>query len=239
MDLKFLIYNGVVLRRSDVRSLEDCNYLNDVIIDFYFAYLFESHQSDDILLLPTSISFLLGNALDWDTFMDTMESLNFHEKKLIFFTVNENSNFSSSGGSHWSLLVYCRKRNLFMHYDSLHMMNNESAFAIYKFVNSYISYDSVKFMECRAPRQRNGYDCGLYVMEIARVIYERYFNFDQFQNENEICGSFNVVQSVNCKHVESNMRLHIMNNESAFTIHESVNSYISYDSTEFIECQAP
>ncbi|XP_022988745.1 NEDD8-specific protease 1-like [Cucurbita maxima] len=206
MDPKFLTYNGVVLRRSDVRSLEDCNYLNDAIIDFYFAYLFESYQSDDILLVPTSISFLLGNAPDWDTFIATVESLNFHEKKLIFFTVNDNSNFSSSGGSHWSLLVYCRKRNLFMHYDSLHMMNNESAFAIYESVNSYISYDSAEFMECRAPRQRNGYDCGLYVMEIARVIYERYFNFDQFQNEDEICGSFNVVQRVNCKHVESNMR---------------------------------
>ena len=61
-------------------------------------------------------------------------------------------------------------------------------------------------MECRAPQQRNGYDCGLYVMEIARVIYECYFNFDQFQNEDEICGSFNVVQSVNGKHVEFNIR---------------------------------
>ena len=71
------------------------------------------------------------------------------------------------------------------------MMNNESAFAIYESINSYISYDSAEFMECRAPRQRNGYDCGLYVMEITRMIY--YFNFHQFQNKDEICRWFNVV----------------------------------------------
>ncbi|XP_022953908.1 NEDD8-specific protease 1-like [Cucurbita moschata] len=210
MAAKFLTYGDVVIQGFDLHSLEGRNYLNDTIIDFYFAYLSATYQSNEILSIPTSVSFLLGNTLDWDIFISTIESLNLHEKKLIFFVVNDNSNVSSSGGSHWSLLVYCRKRNLFMHYDSLSTMNSEPAFTLYESVSGYINYDPAEFMECRAPRQNNGYDCGLYVMETARVIYEHYFNVDQFRSKDEISGPINVMRSVKSKYVESNMRSEMM-----------------------------
>ncbi|XP_038904351.1 NEDD8-specific protease 1-like [Benincasa hispida] len=194
-DPKFLTYKNVVLRRSDLQSLEDQNYLNDTVIDFYFVHLSVYYQYDEILLIPTSVSFLLANAIDLDSFTSTIKSLDLQKKKLIFFTVNNDN-------SHWSLFVYCRKRNLFMHYDSVNQVNCKLAFSIYESLNDYIIHDSAKFMECLAPKQRNWYDCGLYVMEISRVICECYSNVDRFRNEEKdgIC------ESVDCNYVEFDMR---------------------------------
>ncbi|CAH8323429.1 unnamed protein product [Eruca vesicaria subsp. sativa] len=56
-DDKILSYNDVVLRRSDLDILNEPNFLNDRIIEFYLSYLSTLHTSPTISLIPPSIAF--------------------------------------------------------------------------------------------------------------------------------------------------------------------------------------
>ncbi|KAL0369712.1 UNVERIFIED_CONTAM: NEDD8-specific protease 1 [Sesamum angustifolium] len=82
----------------------------------------------------------------------------------------------AEGGSHWSLLAFERNANVFVHHDSSGGINSAHAKRVYRAVISYTASDA-KYVECSStPRQENGYDCGLYVAAIARVICEWYQN---------------------------------------------------------------
>ncbi|KAJ6876533.1 NEDD8-specific protease 1 [Populus alba x Populus x berolinensis] len=190
-----LSYKDVVLRVSDLNILKGPCYLNDQIIDFYFAYLSSSYSADanDILLVPPSTSYWFANCQDQQSLVnDFVEPLKFSSKKLILFTVNDNEDFSAAErGTHWSLLVYDRSQNYFLHFDSLPGMHRYHALKLYKAVKGFMgtasessSKDGAKtlkmkavgsaavpfFKEAKTPQQTNGFDCGLYVMAIAEVI---------------------------------------------------------------------
>lgn len=171
------------LRHSD-------RFLSDTIIEFYFSYISSLYPSDSIRLVSPTISFFLANIQDDDdTISECLDDLNLGEKQLVMFPV-------SDGGSHWSLLVYYKKQNLFFHHDSFHHKNEWDAFQLYQAVkgclklgaSSYVGKivkkkkkkpwpaddDSDRFWEAHTPQQTNGYDCGLYVMAIARAICRWY-----------------------------------------------------------------
>ncbi|KAL5581176.1 hypothetical protein UlMin_013618 [Ulmus minor] len=187
-DEKILSYNDVVLRREDLDILSGPNFLNDRIIEFYFSYLASSNPSDDILLVPPSISFWITNFPDKDSLKDFVEPLNLPDKRLVLFPVNDNNDVSvAAGGSHWSLLVYERKTNLFVHHDSNGGMNKWQARKLYNAV-SYAATDAKYIDFTDSPQQVNGYDCGLYVTAIARVIclwYNEHKNDEQVEDNVE------------------------------------------------------
>lgn len=128
-----LSYGGVVLRRSDLDLLKGPHFLNDCLIEFYFNYLSnnshhqlgdDKHHSslskDDILLVPPTLSFWLANSEDSESLKEFEESNEVLKKQVVIFTVNNNRNVGENdGGTHWSLLVFYRKSNTFVHYDSL------------------------------------------------------------------------------------------------------------------------
>ncbi|XP_031252138.1 NEDD8-specific protease 1-like [Pistacia vera] len=174
-DEKILSYNDVVLRQSDLGILSGPHFLNDRIIEFYFSYLSSCH-SQDILLVPPSIAFWLMNCPDATSLKDFIEPLKLHEKKLVIFPVNDNDDVSiAEGGSHWSLLAYERNANVFVHHDSNHGMNKMRGKQLFKAVVGFIgdstSVSTAKYLECSdSPQQTNGFDCGVYVTAIARVL---------------------------------------------------------------------
>ncbi|KAL1810336.1 hypothetical protein ACET3Z_027326 [Daucus carota] len=174
----------ISFKQSDLDELRNSSrYLSDVFIEFYFTYLSSIHPSDLILFVPPTISFLLSNFNDKKDVADCVRPLEFHTKDLIFFPVN-------NGGYHWSLLVYNRELNVFAHHDSLGGLNNEEAQELYLAVRHCVhkkrSYRfKIEFLNKRrlmedscvpvfhkavSPRQSNGYDCGLYVMVMAKAI---------------------------------------------------------------------
>lgn len=195
-----LSYKDVVLRVSDLNRLKGPYFLNDQIIDFYFAYLSSHYNADanGFLLVPPSTSYWFANCQDRQSLrQDFAEPLRFSTKKLIFFTVNDNEDLSAvESGSHWSLLVYDRTWNGFFHFDSLSGMHRYHALKLYDAVKGFMdgavatesSLPSLTdgtgtknennaaaavipfFKEAKTPRQHNGYDCGLYVMAIAEAI---------------------------------------------------------------------
>uniref|UniRef100_A0A7C8Z2M2 Ubiquitin-like protease family profile domain-containing protein n=1 Tax=Opuntia streptacantha TaxID=393608 RepID=A0A7C8Z2M2_OPUST len=173
-----LSYNDAVLRRSDLDILSGPYFLNDRIIEFYFSYLSSTYRSDDILLVPPSIAFWLQNYPDEESFKAFIEPLSLSTKNMIYFPVNNNEDFTlAEGGSHWSLLVFYREANVFVHHDSFQGSNCSYAKRLYKSVALFVaSPDSeTRYLEQEcSPQQQNGYDCGLFVIAIARVLCSWY-----------------------------------------------------------------
>ncbi|XP_023749061.1 NEDD8-specific protease 1 [Lactuca sativa] len=187
---KILSYNDVILLQSDLTILKNPCFLNDRIIEFYFTHLSSLH-SQQILFLPPSITFWITNCPDTDSLSDFLQPLNLPSKQLIFFPVNNNDDVAvAEGGTHWSLLVFFQTKNLFVHHDSFHGINNHHAKRLYKRVVSYATCDlddtETRYMEyVRTPQQVNGFDCGLYVLAIAKEIC-RWFDGDGNKNEDDL-----------------------------------------------------
>ncbi|KAK9124358.1 hypothetical protein Sjap_013960 [Stephania japonica] len=175
-DEKILSYNDVVLRRSDLDILSGPKFLNDRIIEFYISFLSSGFPSQDILLVPPSISFWMANCPDPESLKDFVEPLKFPERKVVLFSVNNNMDVTmAEGGTHWSLLVYERSANAFVHHDSIAGFNNRHAKRLYKAVVGFMGFSSstsnLQFIEyVDTPQQVNCYDCGLYVIAIAKLI---------------------------------------------------------------------
>ncbi|EEF41760.1 sentrin/sumo-specific protease, senp8, putative [Ricinus communis] len=203
-----------ILTSDDLCLLNGPYYLSDSIIDFYFNYLSSFYSLDDddngILFVPPTVSFWLANCGDDpDTIKDFLEPLNLSSKNLIFFAVNDSERVvhrDGGGGTHWSLLVFCREMNMFVHHDSCHGINYFRAVELYDVVKEHVRRYSKSpdtppeevgcgsdsefpkkkkkkkkkkknrqyIMEGRTPQQTNGYDCGLYVMAIAKAICQWY-----------------------------------------------------------------
>ncbi|XP_021776508.1 NEDD8-specific protease 1-like isoform X1 [Chenopodium quinoa] len=186
-DDMILSYNDVVLRRSDLDILSGPHFLNDRIIEFYFSYLSSCYPSDNILLVPPSISFWLQNCSDEDSYNAFVEPLNLPAKDLVIFPVNNNDDVTKAeAGSHWSLLVYYRTANVFVHHDSCRGLNHACSKKLYTSVAKFmVNLDSdVKYQEGQSsPQQQNGYDCGLFVAAIARTICSWYTSSERVNRE--------------------------------------------------------
>lgn len=187
------------LSKSALDILDSPCFLSDEIIGFYFTYLTSITDSDDVLFIDPSVSDFLANVDDVDVVKASVEPLEFGTKNLIFFPVNDSE--------HWSLLVYDRKLNMFLHHDSKEGSNDMQAKKLFETLkdcvvrsangkenikpkkknnnkrsskpsvtSSKLSAPSVStppsFEECTTPQQTNGYDCGLFVLAIARAICE-------------------------------------------------------------------
>jgi sentrin-specific protease 8 len=212
---KVLIYKDFVLTRMDLDILEGPCYLNDNIIGFYFSYLTSFFNSEDILLIPPSVSYWLANSEDKESARACSEALKLPEKKLVVFAVNDNDDLSGGeSGNHWSVMVYGRNINAFVHHDSMEGVNNLDAMKLYEavkgFMGTAVSSSSkssksrnkkkknkgaatesigapsaeIGFLEFPTPQQSNGYDCGLYVMAIARTICQWYTSKHKAKEDN-------------------------------------------------------
>ncbi|EEF40280.1 NEDD8-specific protease 1-like [Ricinus communis] len=116
-DKEVVRYKDVVLKVSDLDVLRGPCFLNDQIIAFYFSYLYAFYDSctDDVLLVPPSVSFWLANSEeDRENLIDFLEPLKLSTKRLVLFTVNDSTDFGGSeAGTHWSLLFMTGPRIAF------------------------------------------------------------------------------------------------------------------------------
>lgn len=173
-DEKMLSYNDVVLRRSDLDILGGPRYINDRLIEFYFAHLSAASPSAGagaVLLVPPSISFWIANSPDFESLHEILAPLRLRERDLILFTVNNNTDVTlAEGGYHWSLLAYDRRADGFFHHDSIEGLNRWHAEKLYNVAKNFVGNSRACLDERPTPQQRNGYDCGLHVMVAARAI---------------------------------------------------------------------
>ena len=134
-----LSYRDVVLSEEDLRSLNGGEWISDGIIAFWFGHLAEVVYQDnhDILFIPPSVTQALKQGLT-DLFSNTIESLNIGQRKYVLMAVNNNKS-DKAGGSHWSLLVYMVKDDLWLHYDSMEDLNLKEAQTLLSRMQEYIN----------------------------------------------------------------------------------------------------
>lgn len=124
------------LSESDLDILRTPSYLTDQIIWFYFTHLAEITKSDDVLFISPAVSDLLATADNVDVVKGSVEPLEFGTKNLIFFPVNCDE--------HWSLLVYDRKLNEFLHHDSWENANQMQAEKLYDALKDFVVPSKLK-----------------------------------------------------------------------------------------------
>lgn len=143
LNKKVLQYGNVLVTNREIQTLKGPRFLNDVIIEFYFLHIsnvfLQSHESfrDDILLVSPAVSFFLQQG--GDSHKEFAENNQVASKQVVMFTVNNNQDAGANdGGSHWSLLVYYRKSNTFVHYDSLGT-NGSCAKKLFRAVKKHVA----------------------------------------------------------------------------------------------------
>jgi sentrin-specific protease 8 len=178
-----LSHGDVVLIGSDLAILRGPRLINDRIIAFYFAHLSAGLYSEDLLLLPPSIPYLLSILPDPDSVAAVADPLRLASRRLVLLPVNDNPDASvAEGGSHWTLLVLVLDSATspsaprFVHHDSLRDAPNlpiaaRLADVLRPLLQGPGSVSgTVPLVQGHTPRQTNGCDCGVYVMAIVRAI---------------------------------------------------------------------
>ncbi|XP_031844910.1 sentrin-specific protease 8 [Nomia melanderi] len=145
---------------------------DEIVLCYYDCVL---RRSDVALLQGTQCPELtqllkLTEPSQYNIFLDSLNAL---ECKCVFFPLNNCESRESAGGSHWSLLLYCKEEKTCYHFDSCKGCNYAAKFAR-NVLNYMLGNDepNKKFLEPNCPQQDNGYDCGLYVLCLTDIITE-------------------------------------------------------------------
>ncbi|TDG39252.1 hypothetical protein AWZ03_014326 [Drosophila navojoa] len=167
------------LRMSDVQLLHGPHWLNDAILNFYFAYLEEikyKSNSDFLFVTPEMSQCML--------YMDDKELhgllVSQHQvlrKPFLFMAVND-SESRDRGGAHWSLVVASRPDKSFFHFDSYGGGNTSSSMELVNNIKDVLEMQHARFRGMRCLQQSNDYDCGIHVICMADQITDYVNRFD-------------------------------------------------------------
>jgi len=169
-------FQDVTLYPEDLASLQPRCWLRDSAISFAVAHIeskliLPSHSH--VSLLNPSVGFMIS-FLSPEDCLTQMSTYRFPEKELILVPISNNTDPSApEGGSHWALVVYARRENVWTLYDSLGSSGGGGmlapAQALAKRLAPCLGHNaghSVIRGEC--PQQRNGYDCGVKTCQMIR-----------------------------------------------------------------------
>lgn len=157
-----LSYHDALLRKSDVDLLDGPHWLNDQIISFFFEYLSRDVYQDDAtyLFVSPEVTQCLKMVSGAEVEMFLPDA---NEKLVIFFALNDQAQ-NSAGGSHWSLLVWCRTPGVFYHFDSSSPANHHVAETMQEKLKGFLGFPSAALKEAKCLQQSNSYDCGVHVI---------------------------------------------------------------------------
>ncbi|XP_043595064.1 sentrin-specific protease 8-like [Bombus pyrosoma] len=170
-----LSYYDCLLRTSDVELLQGSHWLNDVIIGFYFEYLdevFNKNGKQNFYFISPELTQLL-KMTDPDQYIIFLDPFSISECKCILFPLNNCDRKDKAGGTHWSLLIFCKRDKTCYHFDSAKGYNGSIASKFAENIMSCIldkNEPNKKFVEVDSPQQANGYDCGVYVLCLVDII---------------------------------------------------------------------
>ena len=105
--------NNIVVEKKDLRKLLPNTWLNDTIINYYMQLLKVHYQNlqKDKKVYMFSTFFFSKLCRDYETTLQNLQEANLTEYELIFMPIHQNS--------HWTLLVYDKKRVSIEYFDSL------------------------------------------------------------------------------------------------------------------------
>ncbi|OHT09116.1 hypothetical protein TRFO_22117 [Tritrichomonas foetus] len=128
---------------------------------------------DDLSSNNTSdVPFSTSQSISSLSNLNTIE--HFNNSILLNNSENPNPVFHGFNNLHWSLLIWkphARSSGfMFSHYDSAGNRNKESAKNLAHKISMIYKLRNGRFINCKAPLQRNNYDCGIYVMAIMEYL---------------------------------------------------------------------
>jgi Ulp1 family protease len=159
------------VRVRDLRRLRGQNTLNDELINYSLVCM--ATGMDNVLVLSTYFhtNLLAGRAERWLRKAELLKT-----KDTILVPINVNSN-------HWVLLVVRLEKKQFTYYDSLRGTKDqvqELVFPVAKWIERHSKKHAtatdwpVKIhTDANAARQRNGYDCGVFVIFTSFCVLHR------------------------------------------------------------------
>jgi len=172
------------VRMSDVHLLHGPHWLNDTILNFYFAYLEEVKYKTNLDFL-----FVTPEQSQCMLYMDDkeLESLLVNQMKaihkpFIFMAMNDTQSQSQSqyhgSGARWTLLVASRPDKCFFHFDSYGGSNTSSSEQLMNTIKDVLNMRNARFRNMRCLQQRHDYDCGIHVICMADQLTDYVNRFD-------------------------------------------------------------
>lgn len=151
------------------------------VIGFYFEFLAKEafpSRAPGLLLIPGSAAYLLASlGAESGGAAVVLEPHGFPGRtQLALFAVNNNPDAAvAGGGSHWSLLAWSAGDGIFRHYDSMAGSNAAAAQRVAHAAAAALPGRArARVVEQYGPQQQNAYDCGVYVLALARLLCARY-----------------------------------------------------------------
>jgi sentrin-specific protease 8 len=183
MSNKFLNYKRYDLSHTDAEILQRGGWLTSDILQFAFACLCNNDDgslSHDRFGFLNPLTIMMLTHGDPETQASLVEDCAMISKELIFIPLNDaDATNKSLRGTHWRLLVYCKRSSSFHLYDSnskhsggsdLGTQANGLVQCLSPFLVGTTSNSCHKVQET-CPQQENGYDCGMYVVCVVEHLY--------------------------------------------------------------------
>ena len=165
---------GVPISLADRRSLDYGKRVTCTIISLFMKQAeihYELEKNKILLLQPAMVQFLQLHGRE--DVKEQKKQLNMENYDWIFFPVSDRKNtMDGDGGSHFSLVIFNKKDRRFLHFDPIKGLNKRSALEL---MTNLLDSDSVTndennlyrlpdFEEAFCTKQRNGFDCGPYII---------------------------------------------------------------------------
>jgi sentrin-specific protease 8 len=163
----------VSLSREDIALLVPPRWINDQLITAAFELLRTRTLPGDSgwLAVGASEAMMMAHLDDPAQLRMLFEPLKLQTRRLVLFPVSDHDEPDVAGGTHWSLLAFYRRDGVesFYHFDSLSHINAASAEHLARRVAPLLGTRQTRVVACPTPQQENGYDCGMYTIQIAEI----------------------------------------------------------------------
>ena len=182
-----ITYKSCSIKQSDIDCLSDYQYLNDLIISFYYEILNEKYMSNDIVLLDPAVSMSIIFDQDLDDINNCIfQPLGMKDKKYIFVPINDNTKIEyKTSGSHWTLNIIDVNNNTIYYLDSMSSNISNAKVSVRKFQKLFgKKFNFVYALE--KTYQTNSSDCGMFILgfteTILKYLKEKNFNSNALNN---------------------------------------------------------
>ncbi|KAH8274351.1 hypothetical protein KR044_003734, partial [Drosophila immigrans] len=167
------------LRMSDVQLLHGPHWLNEAIVNFYFAYMEEVKYkaNDDFLFLTPEMSQCMLYMDDKELHSLLVAQYKATRRSFIFIAMN-GVRARDRDGAHFTLLLASRPDKTFYHFDSYGGNNSNGSLELCNNIKDVLEMKQARFRSQRCLQQTNDYDCGIHVICMADQLTDYANRFD-------------------------------------------------------------
>ena len=178
-----------IIYRDSLERLNDKKWLNDELVNLYMKLLNDraervssaTHTRLKYYCFNSFIGQFLFPAYSYPK--NWSKNINLTELDFLLVPFNRSSQVDGTTNNHWGLCVLNCVKKRFEYYDALGLSGNDRLDALKRYVTEDTEYDFSEwknFIPSRMPLQKNGYDCGVFMLKYADYITDNLeLDFDQ------------------------------------------------------------